>query len=267
MCGIKLCKQCGKEFLINKDNFGKNKNSKSGFLGTCRTCVKRRRVDNKAYAIQYRIDNKEAIKEYRKSNIEYAKEYYETNKEAIIEYNKTYYNKNKDRLSKEQKLYRENNKEAKAIYYKNNKEVIKMHNKIYKENNKEITAKRMNEYQKNNRNKFNISNQKRRAGKKLLPNNLTSIQWYEIKTMFNNKCAYCGEDKLLAQEHLIALSKGGEYTVNNIIPSCKSCNSSKGDKDFFIWYKEYKYYDKKREFKILKHLHYNGEEQQLMLTV
>lgn len=58
----------------------------------------------------------------------------------------------------------------------------------------------------------------------------------QIKKYFNNRCAYCGKELPLQQDHFIALSKGGEYSKNNIVPSCQSCNGSKGAKEFETWY-------------------------------
>jgi 5-methylcytosine-specific restriction endonuclease McrA len=37
-------------------------------------------------------------------------------------------------------------------------------------------------------------------------------------------------------DHVIAINKGGTDTVDNMVPSCGSCNSSKSDK---ILYKEW----------------------------
>jgi 5-methylcytosine-specific restriction endonuclease McrA len=84
---------------------------------------------------------------------------------------------------------------------------------------------------------------------------------------FDNKCAYCGKEKPLAQDHFVPLSKGGEYTNNNIICSCKSCNSSKSDKDFFEWYPEQLFYSKEREAKILKYLNYDKKTQTQQLAL
>ena len=75
-----------------------------------------------------------------------------------------------------------------------------------------------------------------------MPATLTLKQWEQIKKDFDYKCAYCGItetehynqfNERLHQEHFYAMSKGGGLTHNNIIPACKSCNSSKGTKDFF----------------------------------
>jgi len=68
--------------------------------------------------------------------------------------------------------------------------------------------------------------------------NLTAIEWNEILKKFDNKCAYCGlsftKEIPPTQDHKIPISKGGNHTKDNIVPSCKSCNSKKKDK---IWLK------------------------------
>lgn len=49
-------------------------------------------------------------------------------------------------------------------------------------------------------------------------------------------CAYCGKEiKDLALDHILAKSKGGRDSGDNLIKVCKSCNSSKGDKDLLEW--------------------------------
>ena len=108
-----------------------------------------------------------------------------------------------------------------------------------------------------------INEQKRRARVKELPSTLTLGQWNTIKIAFDNRCCYCGKVKPLAQEHFIAVANKGEYSHNNIVPACKSCNSSKRDKDFFEWYSKFKFYSKTREQKILKYLGYKNNIQQL----
>ena len=55
----------------------------------------------------------------------------------------------------------------------------------------------------------------------------------------NNYCWYCGkelEPSKLTKDHVFPRSKGGDNDMDNIIMVCKTCNSSKGDMDFFEWY-------------------------------
>lgn len=59
-------------------------------------------------------------------------------------------------------------------------------------------------------------------------NDFTEAQWRQIKAEWNYCCAYCGAKPLsLTKDHVIPLSKGGPHTASNIVPACKSCNSTK----------------------------------------
>jgi 5-methylcytosine-specific restriction endonuclease McrA len=49
----------------------------------------------------------------------------------------------------------------------------------------------------------------------------------------NNRCAHCGKklNKLnWTVDHYIPKSKGGTYADNNLMPLCKECNRSRGDR-------------------------------------
>ena len=176
---------------------------------------------------------------------------------------KLYAQQNAESIRERKKKYRQENhehiKEVSRIYREQNKEFIKK----YRQENADYLKEYLKEYCKSNKDKCKTRRNRYRSLKRQLPSTLTAVQWHKIKETFNNRCAYCNKQTNLAQEHFIPLSKGGEYTHNNIIPACKSCNSSKGNKDFFEWYPQYKYYSKKREKKILKLLNYeeNGVQQ------
>ena len=58
--------------------------------------------------------------------------------------------------------------------------------------------------------------------------------WEESKAYFDNQCAYCGSTGELVLEHVIPINRAslGEHRLGNLIPSCRSCNSKKSDKDY-----------------------------------
>lgn len=224
---IKICNRCGKEFPATTEYFRERKETKNGLRKECKECSSK-------YDSEYRIKNKKSV-------INSKKKYYQENKEYVQRYKKEYGVKNKIRIAEYQLNYRED------------------------ATNKEKASKYNNKYAKENPEKYRVICQRRRAKKQLLSNTLTIQQWENIKKHFNNSCAYCGKKLPLAQEHFLALNEGGEYTINNIIPSCKSCNSSKGTKNFDVWYPKYKHYSKKREKIILKFLCYKGNTQQLKI--
>ncbi len=64
--------------------------------------------------------------------------------------------------------------------------------------------------------------------------------------MFNNKCGYCGKQDQLSEDHFIPLTKGGKHFLTNIVPACKSCNSSKHNSMPEDWYSRQTFYSKDR---------------------
>src|SRR6185295_5166103 len=75
---------------------------------------------------------------------------------------------------------------------------------------------------------------KRRAAKRIV-STLTATEWQQILTAYGHACAYCRRtDMPLTQDHVRALSKGGQHTMQNVIPACRSCNSRKGSKPITI---------------------------------
>ena len=51
---------------------------------------------------------------------------------------------------------------------------------------------------------------------------------------FAGRCAYCSATADTF-DHIVPLSKGGRTTPGNVVPACKPCNSSKGDRDLDEW--------------------------------
>lgn len=142
-------------------------------------------------------------------------------------------------------------------------------NKTYRDENGDEIRRYQKQYKKENRDKVNILNQKRRARKQRLKNTLTSESWERTLEHFEHKCAYCGmtEDEhlkttgqLLHQEHIIPISKYGGYEKYNIAPCCRSCNSSKSNRDFRDWYPEQEFYSEKRSRKLVRFIFANWKE-------
>ncbi len=49
-------------------------------------------------------------------------------------------------------------------------------------------------------------------------------------------CCYCGRKAKLSLDHLIPRLRGGPDAADNIVYACRSCNSSKQDKDMLLWH-------------------------------
>jgi 5-methylcytosine-specific restriction endonuclease McrA len=64
---------------------------------------------------------------------------------------------------------------------------------------------------------------------------LSAEQWLALKDAWGG-CAYCGAtDKPLQRDCVLALSRGGRYTLDNIAPACGPCNASKCNDEVTAW--------------------------------
>ncbi len=68
---------------------------------------------------------------------------------------------------------------------------------------------------------------------------VTEEEWQTLIKVYENRCAYCHRImREPTQDHILPLSKGGDHSVENIVPACRPCNSAKKDKEvgeFLVW--------------------------------
>jgi len=227
----KKCSKCERFLPVTEEYFYKNNNGKDGFVSECKDC-------RKEYYKQWAGKNKEHLQDYQKK-------YCEEHKESKSEYDKQRY----------------------PQYYEENRDkILRYHSEHYQlEEVKNRHRKWLKKWRKDNPDKTQVYKLKRRTLEKELPSTLTPEDWARCKEYFNNRCAYCGKEAELTLDHFIPVSKMGELSINNSIPACLSCNSSKGAQLFDIWYPKQEFYDKKREKTLLEFLGYKGRMQQLAL--
>lgn len=64
---------------------------------------------------------------------------------------------------------------------------------------------------------------------------LTDAQWAALVEAWAG-CAYCRAGGLpLQKDCVLALSRGGRYTLDNVVPACRSCNASKSNGEVTRW--------------------------------
>lgn len=119
------------------------------------------------------------------------------------------------------KMYQESHKEQeKKIhhkYYEKNKEKIITRAKLWAKNHPEQRAI-------NSR----IKERRRRALKVGLNENYTLEDEQITIKVFGNRCFNCNKKpKKITIDHHIALTRGKPLTVDNAVPLCRSCNTSK----------------------------------------
>jgi 5-methylcytosine-specific restriction endonuclease McrA len=70
---------------------------------------------------------------------------------------------------------------------------------------------------------------------KAVINDLTAAEWEWLKAAWQG-CAYCGAtDRPLQRDCVMAISRGGRYTVDNVVPACAACNASKCNDEVTSW--------------------------------
>ena len=86
-----------------------------------------------------------------------------------------------------------------------------------------------------NRSRRARAGRKRKRRLDLVANDLTGVEWAALKAAWNG-CAYCGAtDGPLQRDCVLAISRGGRYTVDNVVPACASCNTSKCNEEVTTW--------------------------------
>jgi len=69
-------------------------------------------------------------------------------------------------------------------------------------------------------------------------NDLTPAQWEAILEAWGG-CAYCGAPASAAaslqRDCVLPISRGGRYTLENVVPACRSCNASKCNEEVTHW--------------------------------
>ena len=64
---------------------------------------------------------------------------------------------------------------------------------------------------------------------------LTDAQWHWLMDAWGG-CAYCGGDgAALQKDCMLPISRGGRYTLMNVVPACGSCNASKCNTEVTTW--------------------------------
>ena len=63
---------------------------------------------------------------------------------------------------------------------------------------------------------------------------LTEAEWTALVGAWGG-CAYRGAGGPLQKDCMLPISRGGRYTVSNVVPACGSCNASKCNTEVTTW--------------------------------
>ncbi len=90
---------------------------------------------------------------------------------------------------------------------------------------------------------------------------LTDAEWFSILDAWAC-CAYCGaEGVALQKDCVLPISRGGRYTLDNVVPACRSCNASKCNDEVTSWMRRKRLDEPaflQRWVEVMRDLHVNG---------
>jgi 5-methylcytosine-specific restriction endonuclease McrA len=220
----KICNVCGKSKPISE--FPRAVGERHWVRPRCRGCEKK-------YKHNYYLGHQEEIRD-RDHN--YRHTHQEEKKERARIYYLAHAEEEKGRTRKWQQTHTEEVKELNRKYYQEHREEAKEFSHDYYQDHREDVDERNRIYSKKHPEYKRIGCRNRRA--RIL--NASGNGWSakdekQLKQDYSYRCAYCGKDTKLELDHIVPISRGGKHAIENIVPACRSCNSSKGSKSLLKW--------------------------------
>ncbi len=174
---------------------------------------------------------KALAKIYRLAHPDKIKEWHVAHKDEKRVYNKAYQAEHKEEI-----------RQQKQAYWAANRERFALKAKAWRECNQDRIKSLNIKWRERNKHKKSFSESKRRALKKAASINLKGIREFvtSIKSKTTAICYYCEKrvpTKGIHFDHIVALSKGGSHSADNLCVACYSCNASKKDKPMSSWMK------------------------------
>ena len=229
--------------FLPREAFWKDKRRKDGLYPLCRSCgstdYKAKRAANPLRFLEqgrrWRETNREKDRAYKRK---YAKKAWAANPEKSREKSRQNKSKHAEKNRAYSREYRKTHKEEKRLeaqrYARENPDIIKANAQRRHEEGRMAADQRR--YNQKHPEKIRAQSKQYRARKRgAKRNDLTAAQWEAIKIHYGHRCVYCGRKmKQLTQDHLTPLIHGGDHTVSNIVPACRSCNGKKGPRNVLV---------------------------------
>jgi 5-methylcytosine-specific restriction endonuclease McrA len=112
-----------------------------------------------------------------------------------------------------------------------NPELFRKHSKRYYQSHAKEDTQRRVKNDRANPAAVQVRRHKHRAKASGCEGSFTAQEWTDLCARYDQRCAICGNQKQLTVDHIVPLSKNGSNWIENIQPLCRSCNSSKNNRE------------------------------------
>lgn len=153
---------------------------------------------------------------------QYASDYREENREQVNESLRSHYANNRLKRIANSQNWAINNPERRAA--------IELR---YRQGHRKETQQRSNDWGMRNPERKRLHKLTRRA--RVYENGIYLVKGKELDRLYASVCFYCGSTDKIEADHVIPVSRGGRHSIGNLIPACRSCNATKGNRFIIEW--------------------------------
>lgn len=232
---MKACSKCGVE--KPETGFYRDSQKRDGLSSACKPC---KDVQGKRWTQQNRAKSNAVKARWQKRNPAKmnaaVKRWQAANPAKVRASYKKWATANPEKVGLWRKQNPELSREAVKRSYRKHREATLARQRAARAANPERVAEIQRRSYERRYDKIIRKNEARRARLAGLPAELTATEWAETLETFNRCCAYClAPLGRVTKDHFRPIARGGGHTVDNVVPSCQSCNSRKGDDLIFDW--------------------------------
>lgn len=236
----KICRACG--LWKSLDHYSRRlehgKPTGDGYQNACKPCR------SAAEMARYRANGETSKARLRTQYITHREKrlaamqvYRRINRERVLAQKRLHWSSNRDRINALRRdRYVDNpepRRQADRAYYIAHRTDRIAYARAYRKAHPDMIRAVNNRYYRQYRDKFYEYVNRRRARKLQADGFHTEAEWETLKAAYNYTCLCCGRrepEATLTRDHVIPLNVGGNDSIDNIQPLCKSCNSRKSTK-------------------------------------
>lgn len=236
---LKRCTKCKREYPATNEYFRNQKRTLDGFSTQCKICLHESEMPHRAKraekARQYRREHPERVRKNEQ------KRYWKDPEKRRNICRKDYRENHELRLAQKRDHYCRHLDEMHERSRSRSKEKQSEYNRRSRLKNGHKYVVRLAAWRKANPLKLALYSERRRAKVRSLPRTLTIAEWEHALAFFCERCAYCdcqqGLWNDITMDHVIPIndSQCKGTTADNIVPACRSCNTSKNDSPLESW--------------------------------